>query len=130
MIKNKKIKQNDIYIYTLTHNTGALAALCAVDLQVVYNESSSTPKQVNLFTLGQPRVGNQDFSDFVWEQLPTATRVVHQNDVGKIFFIIYFHIILKIQRPGTRRWTATRVVHQNDGGKIVLIYIYFSFVSL
>jgi predicted lipase len=60
---------------------GALAALCAVDLQVVYKESSSTPKQVNLFTLGQPRVGNQDFSDFVWEQLPTATRVVHQNDV-------------------------------------------------
>jgi predicted lipase len=123
MIKSTKIKRNDIYIHihthntgalaalcavdlqvvyknppphpnihthTHTHNTGALAALCAVDLQVVYKESSSTPKQVNLFTLGQPRVGNQDFSDFVWEQLPTATRVVHQNDVGKFFYFLFF----------------------------------------
>jgi hypothetical protein len=79
----------------------------------VYNESSSTPKQVNLFTLGQPRVGNQDFSDFAWEQLPTATRVVHQNDVGKIFLFFLYHsansnaLVLDVDR---RRGWCTRTI--------------------
>lgn len=29
----------------------------------------------------QPRVGNQDFADFLWEKIPAAIRLVHQNDV-------------------------------------------------
>mmetsp|Transcript_48987 Transcript_48987/g.78934 ORF Transcript_48987/g.78934 Transcript_48987/m.78934 type:complete len:404 (+) Transcript_48987:409-1620(+) len=60
---------------------GALASLCGLDLQMQYNKTSPNPKTVNLFTLGQPRVGNKDFADFLWEKIPAATRVVHQNDV-------------------------------------------------
>jgi len=57
---------------------GALASLCGLDLQMQYNKTSPNPKTVNLFTLGQPRVGNKDFADFLWEKIPAATRVVHQ----------------------------------------------------
>ena len=60
---------------------GALASLCALDLQFIYNASSSNPKAVRLVTLGTPRVGNRDFAEFLWEQVPLSIRIVHQNDV-------------------------------------------------
>ena len=60
---------------------GALASLAALELQLIYNQTSPNPKAVHLFTLGQPRVGNQDFADFLWEHVAYTSRVVHQNDV-------------------------------------------------
>ena len=39
---------------------GALAALCALDLQLYYNASSANPKDVRLLTLGQVGVCLRD----------------------------------------------------------------------
>lgn len=56
---------------------GALAKLCAVDIQ--YNFS----KQVSIeaFTYGAPKVGNDGFRDSYNERVPNSYRVVHGMDI-------------------------------------------------
>jgi len=56
---------------------GALAALCALDLRATHLKD----REVGLYTFGEPRVGNPEFSDFFSEKLPTAYRLVHQDDI-------------------------------------------------
>lgn len=54
---------------------GALATLCAFDL---YEHFSSPPQ---LYTAGQPRVGNKEFSIILNDNLPTAYRITNNSDI-------------------------------------------------
>ncbi len=55
---------------------GALATLCAVDIQ--YNLPA---KQVNAYTFGSPRVGNPDFVRFYNRHVPQTYRIVNGVDI-------------------------------------------------
>jgi predicted lipase len=56
---------------------GALAVFAAVDLQ----SNFAAAGKVTLYTYGQPRVGNEVFSDFLFSQLyGRYIRVTHYDD--------------------------------------------------
>ena len=65
-------------IFVTGHSLGgALAVLAAVDIK--HNISPNT--KVTLYTYGQPRVGNDEFSDFIFSKLDqTYVRVTHYDD--------------------------------------------------
>ena len=56
---------------------GALATLCAVDLQ--YNFPNLT--RLEIYTFGAPRVGNSGFSDAYNERVPRSYRFVNGMDI-------------------------------------------------
>lgn len=53
---------------------GALAVFCALDLRELYGNVDV------LYTLGQPRVGNQNFANYLDAQFPNYYRIVHNTD--------------------------------------------------
>jgi len=54
---------------------GAIACLGALELSLALNR-----RDVVLLTMGEPRVGNVYFADFVHAWVPSAQRLVHQDD--------------------------------------------------
>ena len=59
-------------IYVVGHSMGAaVATLCALDLQFTFGLG---PSDVRLYTYGSPRVGNQQFAEFVARKLPVRAR--------------------------------------------------------
>ncbi|UIE36564.1 lipase family protein [Leptodesmis sichuanensis] len=56
---------------------GALATLCAVDIQ--YNFSDKVT--IEAFTYGAPKVGNDGFRDSYNQRVPNSYRVVHGMDI-------------------------------------------------
>lgn len=80
--------RESIHAYIKTHTTpriivtghslgGALATLCAVDLQ--YN----FPKQIHIeiYTFGAPRVGNAGFQESFNERVPRSYRIIYGMDI-------------------------------------------------
>lgn len=80
--------RESIHTYIKTHTTpriivtghslgGALATLCAVDLQ--YN----FPKQIQIetYTFGAPRVGNAGFRESFNRRLPRSYRIIYGMDI-------------------------------------------------
>jgi hypothetical protein len=55
---------------------GAMATFCALDLSANYGF-----KDIEVFTFGQPRVGNHAFSIYYNEFVPLTTRVTHAHDL-------------------------------------------------
>lgn len=53
---------------------GALGVMCAAYLQKTYG------KVDQLYTLGQPRVGNDKFAAFMTDFIPNTYRIVHYAD--------------------------------------------------
>jgi hypothetical protein len=77
---------------------GALASLCAFDL--VYNEHLNIK---NVYTFGQPRVGNFDFSELHKRAIPNNWRLTHAKDLvvhAPPQSSNYWHEILEIFYPG------------------------------
>lgn len=56
---------------------GALATLCAVDIQ--YNFSNQV--KIELYTFGAPRVGNEGFRESFNRRVPNSYRFVHGMDI-------------------------------------------------
>lgn len=58
---------------------GALATFAALDIKKRINPSN----QLNFYTFGSPRTGNQAFTDYVMQQFPNGLykRVTHYTDV-------------------------------------------------
>ena len=73
-IQNLKALHRDAPIFITGHSLGgALATLAAVDVHQTYGLNS-------LITFGEPRVGNQQFSDF-FKPVVTNYRVTHYADI-------------------------------------------------
>ena len=72
-------KAHPCSIVTVTGHSlgGALATLCALDLQYNFFDSDS----VQLYTFGSPRVGNADFSQSFKRRVPHCYRVINGMDV-------------------------------------------------
>lgn len=73
------VKGSEMSHWTVTGHSlgGALAKLCAVDLQ--YNFSPDV--SVDAYTFGAPRVGNRAFSESYNRRVPNTWRFVNGNDV-------------------------------------------------
>jgi predicted lipase len=77
---------------------GALATLCAVDLQFNFEFP------IGVVTFGSPRVGNKSFAVSFNRRLPDSIRFVHKNDmVCKVPVFLYWHVDKEV-RLGTRPW--------------------------
>lgn len=74
-----KVKASSITHWVVTGHSlgGALAKLCAVDLQ--YNLGSDVSMEV--YTFGAPRIGNKAFAESYNQRVPKTCRFVHGNDV-------------------------------------------------
>lgn len=85
---------HDVKSATVTGHSlgGALATLCAVDLQ--YNFSDRL-EQIEVYTYGAPRVGNQGFSDSYNRRVPDSYRIINGMDIV----------------PALPRWWQGRYVH-------------------
>ncbi|PSB24656.1 lipase family protein [Stenomitos frigidus] len=72
------LKSHSVSSVTVTGHSlgGALATLCAVDVQ--YNFS---PVDVELYTFGSPRVGNSGFRDSFNQRVPKSYRFVYGMDI-------------------------------------------------
>jgi triacylglycerol lipase len=88
-----KIKENDnIKDIVITGHSlgGAIATLCAVDLQYNFNN-----KNITCVTFGSPRVGNQAFTDSYIKRVPDTYRIVNGNDLITHLpfkFLDYIHV--------------------------------------
>ncbi|MGA7935599.1 MAG: lipase family protein [Kovacikia sp.] len=73
------IRTHEISIVTLTGHSlgGALATLCAVDIQ--YNFASKV--SIEIYTFGAPKVGNDGFRDSFNKRVPNSYRFVHGMDI-------------------------------------------------
>ncbi|MEM9217751.1 MAG: lipase family protein [Cyanobacteria bacterium P01_F01_bin.150] len=58
---------------------GALATLCALDLQ--FNFFSSASEQISLYTFGSPRVGNANFKKSFDRRVPNSYRIINGMDI-------------------------------------------------
>ena len=58
---------------------GALATLCALDLQ--FNFFSTEPERISLYSFGSPRVGNSEFRQSFNRRVPNSYRVVNGMDI-------------------------------------------------
>ncbi|XGV95279.1 MAG: lipase family protein [Leptolyngbya sp. BL-A-14] len=74
------LKSHDIASVTVTGHSlgGALAILCAVDIQ--YNFASKVPL-IEVYTYGAPKVGNDAFRDSFNRRVPNSYRFVHGMDL-------------------------------------------------
>jgi hypothetical protein len=73
------VKSSNVSHWVVTGHSlgGALANLCAVDLQ--YNFSPEV--SVEVYTFGAPRIGNKAFSESYNRRVPDSWRFVNGNDV-------------------------------------------------
>lgn len=80
---------------------GALATLCAVDIQ--YNFDSVL---VSCITFGSPRVGNKAFTKSFKRRVPNSIRIVNGSDiVCKVpFLIFFFRHVHNIGKVGKKKW--------------------------
>jgi len=80
---------------------GAIATLCAVDIQYNFPE-----KEIGYFSIGSPRVGNRVFAESFNGRLPDAVRCVNGNDVvTKIpFGSMGFSHVANLKHIGDRKW--------------------------
>jgi len=73
-----KNKQPERLIATGHSLGGALATLCALDIQ--YNFFPDNPEQVACYTFGSPKVGNQAFADSYNQRVPQTYRIINGGD--------------------------------------------------
>ncbi|CAK9261816.1 unnamed protein product [Sphagnum jensenii] len=70
-------QRNDLRILVTGHSMGgAMASFCALDLTANYGV-----KNIQVFTFGQPRIGNPAFAAYYSENVPLTIRVTHSHDV-------------------------------------------------
>ncbi|KAI3769794.1 hypothetical protein L6452_00907 [Arctium lappa] len=55
---------------------GAMASSCGLDLMLINGS-----KNVQLMTIGQPRIGNVAFASYYSEHVPNTFRVTHEHDM-------------------------------------------------
>lgn len=82
---------------------GALAKLCAVDLQYNFSPEIS----VETYTFGAPRIGNKAFSESYTHRVPKTCRFVNGNDVVCGLprrWQGYRHVDTKIRLRGRFNW--------------------------
>ncbi|MBX2866334.1 MAG: lipase family protein [Leptolyngbyaceae cyanobacterium MAG.088] len=82
---------------------GALAKLCAVDLQYNFSQKIS----VEVYAFGSPRVGNRAFSESYDRRIPNSWRFVHGNDVVSGLprrWQRYRHVNTRIRLGSRRSW--------------------------
>lgn len=73
---------------------GALATFCALDLKLQHNETD-----LQLYTLGSPRVGNEGFFNFFHNWIGDSVRIVHNFDIVPSLpptFLGYHHIAREV----------------------------------
>jgi triacylglycerol lipase len=73
------IKNNPASRVTVTGHSlgGALATLCAVDLQFNFSDQFS----IDIYTFGAPRVGNDGFTDSFDRRMPESYRFINGMDI-------------------------------------------------
>ncbi|MEO0852711.1 MAG: lipase family protein [Cyanobacteria bacterium J06648_11] len=74
------VRDRDLDRITTTGHSlgGALATLCAVDLQYNFSEKVT---QIEAYTYGSPRVGNEGFRSSFNQRVPNSYRFVHGMDI-------------------------------------------------
>jgi predicted lipase len=87
---------------------GALATLCAVDMQYNFQNEETTNMITTLqcITFGSPRVGNGAFTNSYNRRVPRTFRVVNRDDIITripYWFMGFRHVKQKIQL-GKRHW--------------------------
>ena len=85
---------------------GALATFCALDLKLQHSETD-----LQLYTLGSPRVGNDGFFTFFHNWIGDSVRVVHAHDIVPslpLKFMGYHHIAREV-------WSYETNEKQPDG---------------
>ncbi|CAK9862890.1 unnamed protein product [Sphagnum jensenii] len=70
-------ERNDLRILVTGHSMGgAMASFCALDLTTNYGV-----RNIQVYTFGQPRIGNPAFAAYYSENVPLTIRVTHAHDV-------------------------------------------------
>ena len=80
---------------------GALATFCALDLKLQHNETD-----LQLYTLGSPRVGNDNFFTFFHNWIGDSIRVVNNYDIVPSLpptFLGYHHIAREVWSVNTNK---------------------------
>lgn len=111
-VKNTKPR----IIYVAGHSLGgALATLCAVDLQYNFCDSKDTVINVACLTYGSPRVGNKYFVKSFNNRIIRSHRHVCRDDIVchvPYSWMGYRHVATKIQL-GKRRWYMPAGYHKD-----------------
>lgn len=74
------IKQNNVSNITITGHSlgGALAILCAVDVQYNFNDQLAS---IETYTFGAPKVGNKEFCQSYNQRIPKSYHFIHGMDI-------------------------------------------------
>lgn len=77
---HKYLSNRDIASVTVTGHSlgGALATLCAVDIQYNFSEKLNS---IDVYTFGAPRVGNSGFQESFNRRVPNSYRFVYGMDI-------------------------------------------------
>jgi hypothetical protein len=68
----------DATIQVTGHSLGAsIATFAALDIK----EQIKPSNKFDFYTFGSPRVGNENFTNYLWTQFPDYYRVTHTNDI-------------------------------------------------
>ncbi len=77
------IRAHDLKKITITGHSlgGALATLCAIDIQLTYQGAYA----LEIFTFGSPKVGNPEFCDLFNKHIPRSHRFINGLDIVPSF---------------------------------------------
>ncbi len=93
---------------------GAIATLCALDLQYKQEDGSlkdeKSPEKLQCITFGSPRVGNKAFVESYNRRVPHTCRVVNGNDPATHFPKISFQLPFKLKKKFLR-WPISPYRH-------------------
>jgi predicted lipase len=116
---------------------GAIATLCALDLQYNLKEGSmkdkKSPEKLQCITFGSPRVGNKAFVKSYNRRVPNTCRVVNGNDPATQFPKYNFQLPFKLKFPFIRSPISPyRHVHKQLrlGKRPLLCYLLVRITSL
>jgi triacylglycerol lipase len=74
--------QSDVQVYVTGHSLGgALATLCALDLQEMFRKMNLQGIAITIYTFGSPRVGTKRFANYFNGKILDSWRIANNEDI-------------------------------------------------
>ncbi|MFX0116099.1 MAG: lipase family protein [Candidatus Hodarchaeota archaeon] len=75
-------RPNDAKVFVTGHSLGgALATLCALDLQEMFIKKNLDEIPITIYTFGSPRVGTKRFANYFNTKIPDSWRITNNEDI-------------------------------------------------